>query len=194
MPWYTGEGSRQEMELLGELLAVEAAAATVRDARWYRMQSVAVQQPWPDLADLLKRRPAVAGGMLRVSVLKLDEQEPLIVFRVDGAEDATVVELTWPTFTSLAAVLSRYLREGDMALRGAIGGHVRWARTRDRTAATAPARRAATTALDGRLVVEYGLDRGAADFERRLASARSAHFARLARRGALARKGADDDD
>jgi hypothetical protein len=73
-------------------------------------------------------------------------------------------------------------------LAGRIGGHTRWAATPDRTAATAPGREAARTALDERLVDDFDLDRDAPDFAQRLASARSAHFSRLALASAKKRR------
>jgi hypothetical protein len=76
----------------------------------------------------------------------------------------------------------------EAAIRGRIGAHSRWARTPDRTVATAPARRASATALEARLVAEFGLDPGAHNFEQRLAHARKAHFARLAYASAQARR------
>lgn len=75
-----------------------------------------------------------------------------------------------------------------MRQRGRIGAHTKWALTSDRVAATEPARQASTTALDGRLVSTFNLDPTSPDFERRLAHARSAHFARLALASAKARR------
>jgi len=57
----------------------------------------------------------------------------------------------------------------------------------DRTAATAPGR-AATTALDGRLIATFALDTTAPDFEHRLGLARRAHFSRLALKSAQSRR------
>lgn len=71
--------------------------------------------------------------------------------------------------------------------RGAIAAHSRWARTQDRTAATARARASAHTALEQRLIAEYELDPGHPDFALRLEHARRAHFARLALASAKAR-------
>ncbi len=75
-----------------------------------------------------------------------------------------------------------------MTIRARIGAHAKWAGTSDRAAATAPARSAAATALDQRLIAEYGLDPDRADFAQRIAHARRAHFSRLALRSAKARR------
>lgn len=74
-----------------------------------------------------------------------------------------------------------------LRIRGTIGAHAKWARTADWSAATAPGRVAARTALDSRLIAELGLDPDAANFEQRLTHARSLHFKQLAIASAKAR-------
>ncbi len=65
-------------------------------------------------------------------------------------------------------------------LRARAAAHARWATEPDRAAATAPARAAAQTALDRRLIARLGLDPNGPDFERRLRSARRYYFSALA--------------
>lgn len=67
-------------------------------------------------------------------------------------------------------------------LKGRLGGYTRWARTSDRTAATAPAREAASEALAARFEREVDPDGTLPGPERavRAEAARRAHYARLA--------------
>jgi hypothetical protein len=78
----------------------------------------------------------------------------------------------------------------DASLRGRIAALERWARTPDRTAATAPAR----AALDARFAAEVDPDGTLDPAERakRVSMLRRAHFARLARRSAQKRRLAGD--
>lgn len=67
-------------------------------------------------------------------------------------------------------------------LKGRLGAYTRWAKTSDRSAATAPAREAAAKALQARFEREVDPDGTLAAAERaiRAESARRAHYARLA--------------
>lgn len=71
-------------------------------------------------------------------------------------------------------------------LTAQLAAHIRWARTPDRTAATAPAR----AAFDARFEREVDPERvlPSAERERRAAHARKAYFARLALRSAQRRR------
>ena len=65
----------------------------------------------------------------------------------------------------------------------------RWAHVRNRTAATAPARAAATAALDARLLADIDPQRALSikERERQLVNARRAYFLRLSLRAVEAR-------
>lgn len=76
----------------------------------------------------------------------------------------------------------------DLAKRGRVGGFALWATVEDRSAHTAPGRAAAAASLDARLCAEYGIDPTTPNGQKRLESARKAHFARLALRSAQARR------
>ena len=74
----------------------------------------------------------------------------------------------------------------DRALRARLAAHTRWARTPDRTAATAVARAAFLDRFDRQVDPDDTLD---PETRARLAAnARSAHFARLALASARARR------
>jgi hypothetical protein len=75
---------------------------------------------------------------------------------------------------------------GDASMRGRIAAYERWARTGDRTAATAPAR----AGLDATFAAEVDPDGslGPEELARRIAAKRSAHFTRLARKSAESRR------
>lgn len=75
-------------------------------------------------------------------------------------------------------------------MAGAIGGHESWARTENRTARTAPGRKA----FDQRFYDQVDPDRTLpeAERERRAASARKAYFVRLALKSAQARRRGGD--
>jgi hypothetical protein len=79
--------------------------------------------------------------------------------------------------------------QSDVArsLAGRIGAHTKWAKTSDRTAATAPARRAFLDRFEREVDPDGVLspqERG-----RRAESARKAYFTRLALKSAHARRG-----
>jgi hypothetical protein len=78
----------------------------------------------------------------------------------------------------------------DASLRGRIAALERWARTPDRTAATAPAR----AGLEARFAAEVDPDGTLDPAERakRVGMVRRAYFARLARRSAQKRRSAAD--
>lgn len=76
----------------------------------------------------------------------------------------------------------------EMRLRGRIGGNAKWKRVDDRSAATAPGRAAAQTALNRKIIEELNLDESSPSFMPRLEAARREHFARLALRSAQARR------
>lgn len=77
-------------------------------------------------------------------------------------------------------------RADDRALIARIASHTRWAQTGDRSAATEPARRG----LDARFAREVDPDGTLpqAELETRIASARRAHFQRLALASARKRR------
>ena len=76
----------------------------------------------------------------------------------------------------------------EASQRSRIAAYAKWAATSDRSAETEPARRAARTKLDERIIERYGLDPDAPDFAKRLEAGRREHFARLALRSAQARR------
>lgn len=78
----------------------------------------------------------------------------------------------------------------DASLRGRIAAYEKWARTADRTAATAPAR----AGLDARFAAEVDPDGTLepGDRARRVQAKRKAYFARLARMSAHARRSERD--
>jgi hypothetical protein len=80
------------------------------------------------------------------------------------------------------------LSPSESRQRARIGAHASWAATADPSARTAPGRAAARRTLDARLCEQYGLDPGGDDFAKRLEHARRAYFAKLALRGATARR------
>jgi hypothetical protein len=77
-------------------------------------------------------------------------------------------------------------RVGDHAINGRIGGLTRWAHEKDPAAAMAPARRG----LDAKFAREVDPDGvlPPAELEIRIARARRAHMARLAKKSAEARR------
>ena len=74
----------------------------------------------------------------------------------------------------------------EQSMRGALGAHVSWANTENRTARTAPARKA----FDGRFEHEVDPDGVLPPAERakRVENARRAYFLRLALKSAKARR------
>ena len=74
----------------------------------------------------------------------------------------------------------------DARLRATIAAHERWARTSDRTAATAPARAALMAKFERQVDPEGMLPHE--ERARRAEHARKAHFARLALKSARARR------
>ena len=81
------------------------------------------------------------------------------------------------------------LTPSERVLRARIGGHSKWAKTGDRTAATATARQAFLNRFEKQVDPEGVLD--PAERARRAESARKAHFTRLALRSSQARRAAD---
>jgi hypothetical protein len=75
----------------------------------------------------------------------------------------------------------------DMALRARIAANTRWAKEPDRAAATRPARDA-MRAKFVRMVDPEGKITDPVELERRVASARKAHYLALARKSAEARR------
>ncbi len=78
------------------------------------------------------------------------------------------------------------LTPSQRRLRAQIAAHESWARTEDRSARTAPARQAALDRFERQVDPDGRLD--PAERARRAASARKAHFARLALKSAQARR------
>jgi hypothetical protein len=78
------------------------------------------------------------------------------------------------------------LTPSERAMRGRIGAHISWANTSDRAARTRPARDALAAKFEQQVDPDGVLPR--AELERRVASARSAHFTRLAYASARARR------
>lgn len=74
----------------------------------------------------------------------------------------------------------------ERALVARLAAHERWARTTDRTAATAPARRALLERFERQVDPHGTLD--PAERARRAESARRAHFTRLSLRSAQVRR------
>jgi hypothetical protein len=86
------------------------------------------------------------------------------------------------------------LTPAELSLRGQIAAHESWARTEDRSARTAPARRAALDKFE--LEVDPDGKLQPAERARRAEHARKAHFKRMALRSAQARRlraGGGDD-
>ena len=75
----------------------------------------------------------------------------------------------------------------DIALRAQIAAHTRWSREPDRTAATQPARDA-FRAKFVKMVDPDGTISDPVELEKRVASARRAHYRGLARKSAIARR------
>ena len=84
------------------------------------------------------------------------------------------------------------LTPSERVLRARIGGHSKWAKTSDRTAATATARQAFLNRFEKQVDPDGVLD--PAERARRAESARKAHFTRLALRSAQARRARKQDD
>lgn len=76
-------------------------------------------------------------------------------------------------------------------LRARIAAHASWARTTDRSARTAPARAKALDNIDSTV---HDPSLSADERQRRIMSARKAHFAQLALRSARARSRGQVDD
>jgi hypothetical protein len=75
----------------------------------------------------------------------------------------------------------------DRALIAQVAAHIRWSQTVDRTAATAPARRAALERFERQVDPDATLP---PDTRAKLAeNARKAYFTALARKSAIARRG-----
>lgn len=82
------------------------------------------------------------------------------------------------------------LTPADRVLRGRLAAHTSWARTEDRSARTAPARRAALDRFEREVDPEGTLD--AAERARRVEHARKAYFTGLALKSARARRNRQD--
>jgi hypothetical protein len=71
-------------------------------------------------------------------------------------------------------------------MRASIGGHAKWAKTEDRAAATAPARKAMLDKFEREVDPDGTL--APAERAKRAENARKAHFTRLALKSAQARR------